>query len=252
MNGEFTRQEFSKELDQDLLYNSEGLPTKPVDVEIEGRTLVNLLGRAGNAIYKQRLWDKYNLLKSVDFDCEWYKFVNNESEELDRHASIMANLEAGKHYILIADTDSIANIYSAFSIALFRDEASEKQIVSPKNAFAAVAIKMNKDAKTGEKRIILRHRDNIPNSDKFRVKYIRLYEITEEEFVKIGSTAEYVNEKLLEKYPYVDDVKPVVNPYIECKENLIDGARWYVGATSGDGMIEYPAEEYPYYVSGMF
>lgn len=195
----------------------------PADVKVYGRTLVNLLGRAGNAIYKQFSGNNLSINSAIEYegdnfilkgpvgnDANWVTTIDT-SHVFEKGKRLLVvgesyNELAEKSYVRIESTttDTIRSVendksgtwQTIYNASIVGDAVGEHH----KPYFAMVSI---------------------GTSSTVKFRYIRCYEITEEIYIKINIDPEYTGDKLVEKYPYVDNVKCVVNPYIECNENLI-------------------------------
>ena len=193
----------------------------PAEVEIEGRMLINLLGRAGNFIYKQDWTAMAGCVATYDSD----KYViSNTIGYMSKSIDDILN----KYYILLMDTDN-GDGYRELS-------PTNKKGVYSKGRYYAYKCE---DNSTKSVRIYSRN-----GSSYF--KNIRLYEITQAEYDALSTmTADQV----AEKYPYVDDVKPVINPYIESRENLFTGNNdtLFNGAIDGASGVYYSATTNPEY-----
>ena len=189
----------------------------PAEVEIEGRTLVNLLGRAGNAIYKQSGTPAANVTQTFDGDKTVLTLSSGANGSIK-----CAELIAGKFYImvgtvkLVSGTNAYCSLYptdvgfSKFTYVATPGETSFVYFIGKASASAYANLAQN-------------------GAGSSEFKNVALYEITQAEYTAIQAmTAEQV----AAKYPYVDDVKPVVNPYIESKENLLDNLSFSIGSFS--------------------
>ena len=210
--GEITKQELSTELYKDLKVE---LASTPADVEISGRTLVNLFGRAGNAIYKQEMWTKQDENISYVFEQD---YISIDATIVDTWLWLAKDVKPNTYYISICEMNGSDEL-GAITVSSFSPSTYKENRVGINKFFA-----LHTEDKT-QLGIAL-----TPNKiGNIKVKNVRLYEITEEEYNKINVDAEYIGDKLVEKYPYVDDIKCVVNPYVECNENLLERIRFERG-----------------------
>lgn len=214
------------------------------DIRIHGRTLINLLGRAGNAIYKQI--DMMNGLDGLEFVNDTFKV----SCATNRWTMLNYNsLQAGKYYIGIMD-------------CLAEHDWATKVQFSNIGDWNLPTCKHDVYENTQNEWHVVYTATYIPdlennhNSVNFQlgwdkdgcvhtIKNIRLYEISKDEYDKINVEEAYTGDNIGKIYPYVDDVKCIVNPYLESKENLLDGATlgWYSNIEneiSGDGIEKGP------------
>lgn len=213
--------------------------TTVADVEIQGRTLVNLLGRAGNAIYQQddRVFKHDGSTFEFDRDEFVFRVTTEKTTEFLIGGLNEIPMAKGKYYLLIADlkvnngTPVIA-IGSAISKKAYTNYPNVNEWgISYSVGYSDVDVTPNAD-------LVIKTDTPISNTE-LRVKDVRVYEISKEIYEKINLDGDYTGKKLVEKYPYVDDIKPVVNPYIESKENLIEGTKWF-NTDGGENNIDCP------------
>lgn len=234
--GQITKQELSTELYNDLKQEELQLNATPADVEISGRTLVNLLGRAGNAIYKQV--SGFNATITHESDKFVVDVANAELEHggLNAIGGMLKNiLKPNKFYVVICDNENITTTQVAISVYnILNYKTSSNTSIGKGVSYVGF--------KTPEAIHDATYVDvfGYGKGKKCNVSNVRLYEITEAEYNKINADAEYIGDKLADKFPYVDDVKCVVNPYVECKENLLDGIFVAQGGTREDGTLDIP------------
>ena len=183
----------------------------PAVVNVTGRTLVNLLGRAGNFIYKQD-WTLYasTYITTNDY-AEITKTISDNGA-----ISTIANCENGKLYLLLCDVTNISCAYVIPSAAPRDASYKSRQVIALNNE--ELGYMAFKSTQTANNQVNINVVGN--TGAKAKVRNVRLYEITQAEYDALDTMTA---EQIAEKYPYVDDVKPVVNPYIESKENLLDG-----------------------------
>lgn len=197
--------------------------TTPFNVSgMKGRTLVNLLGRDGNCedISKWNGWQASlaldsnkaigsNAIKVTSTAANAYFNVYKEKTAL--------LLKAGKYYVVLAEA---RNGTATDQIGIsFNPSVSSKQLLktSDSTAFKTVCSKL---APTVDNQVNIEVGSTATAIGQyFYVDAIRLYEITADEYAALDSMTP---EQIAEKYPYVDDVKPVRNPYaIRYGKNLL-------------------------------
>ena len=132
--------------------------------KIYGRTLINLLGRKGNAIYKQ----------------EW-NFTGTRVYYNDDEFEIVGDG--------ILSTEIDVFVGGQHLLAYFKNGVYERKFVTFPTGIANL---------------------EIPVLDGDILSYIRFYNVQHENLIDDCTN---------EKYPYVDDIKCVVNPYLECKDS---------------------------------
>ena len=236
--GEITKQELDKTLREDIVYNSDKVASS-ADIKIHGRTLVNLLGRAGNPIYRQR-WIPRN---SNTVELEDSNYVDNKINITQAYENVYSigqliinDVKPEECFLYMANfsesIDSVKGLYKPICHHNALVTSSRKEKFDWENGIGLVAFKIG-DSQTNPNNRLLHvgttySKDNVSDGTICDLKLwnLRLYKITEEQFNNIDV------EKIVEldkQYPYVDDVKCVVNPYLESRENLLDGYLPYIG-----------------------
>jgi len=145
------------------------------DIEIQGRTLVNLLGRAGSAIYQQDWTYSASLINTFTNDTFVISGANGT-------ISKVITTVIGQKYML-----------GYFKNGVYINTTFTASGISYTVTIAVVIGDVLKD--------------------------VRVYAVDAAETDFSNAT-----------YPYVDDVKCVVNPYVESTENMFDGANWLAQA----------------------
>ena len=222
------KSELSNQLKEDLIFNSEKI-TRFVDVEIEGRTLKNLLGRAGNPIYQQK-----DLLSNIDNLTFKKDSIIVEAKDNVFPMLKYPNLEAGKYYIGLMDVKVNSEWSAKVQFSDLSDWGKGDKFSSTYNIGSWTTV---------YNAAYIEDIDNEHSCVFFQfgwfddgiheIKNIRLYEITKEEYDKIN--VDYSEDKVGQIYPYVDDIRCIVNPYIEHVENLINIDNWAIGNYEVDG-----------------
>lgn len=194
------------------------------DITVEGRTLTNLLGRAGNAIYKQD-WNKTNDNITLEYEQDYFKLTCTEDI-----AYIAKNIKVkqNSYYLYGCEMYNEDNTGYLTCGTVLGESAKTKRIENEKYRFYIVTSLSSNEISVAV----------VPRTIKETiVKNIRVYEISEEEFNKIHSM-QYTANQLAELYPYVDDCKSVVNPYFECNENLLFENDYYTcGVIAPEGQV---------------
>ena len=197
------------------------LGAKPADVEIEGRTLMNLLGRYGNAIYKQ--FSTGHAYGTVGYENDAYTLSNTADNAWVTTLGTTHEFTKDKYYVTIADIylDTGDNAYVSIVNATTTGDTSLLATYDKGTwKTCCYRCKMGAPADGHPKPYFVMAVAGSAPSAKF--KNARVYEITEAEYNALeGMTREQVGEK----YPYVDDIKCVMNPYVECKENLLASSK---------------------------
>ena len=211
--GEITRDELDRALREDIVYNSDKVASS-ADVTVHGRTLVNLLGRAGNAIYGE-----VNHVANGELTYENDTFVLRSTEtSIHSWLVLTGKQEAEKYYIALMDanTDTIGDhvqIHGSLIIPGSTKMNSSSKVGVWQTIFASAKVET-----TGQ--LVVNPACGVGSITKY--KNIRAYEITKEEYDEILNMTP---QELGQKYPYVDSAQCVVNPYLEVKENLLQGVQ---------------------------
>lgn len=187
----------------------------PLDVSIEGRTLVNLLGTDGNCedISKFSYWQT---TPSLDFETKVYgnnsiKVAVNTGDGGTLYKIIQ--VQAGKYYVALADVKN--GDTTNLRLILGGNYGIETTV---NDKFKTIYAKYNA---TSDSSVILEvYTWNTTVGKYFHVDGIRLYEITAEEYANIGTV--WNDEEVARRYPYVDSVQHVQNPYVIAEgDNLL-------------------------------
>ncbi|WP_433922812.1 hypothetical protein [Paenibacillus taichungensis] len=193
---------------------------------LKGRTLVNLLGRAGGCESTAPFSLIYGSASPTSFvtsttdrteggagiRATW----DSENTGTSRSFMIPTKLAAGKYYIGIADL-STSNVGMAAFIAVRKGDGSYHEgsrVSSIAKSLSFVSFQADgTELATGIYCVVMNLKGNIAFDS------IRLYEIDSVQFNDITRMS---NEMIASSYPYVDSVQPVRNPYaIRYGENLL-------------------------------
>ncbi|KOS02910.1 hypothetical protein AM598_09655, partial [Paenibacillus polymyxa] len=187
---------------------------------ITGRMLVNLLGRAGSGDQIGSLlgWEA-DLIVDIASKAQGtgsIKVTAKNASGVYNVYSAGLKLTGGKYYIALADVKNINasnNIYVNFSAG---GNKALKQSVD-QSQFVTIYTKCAPTSDTATNLEVASI--STATGQAFYADAIRLYEVSASEYAALDSmTAEQV----VVKYPYVDSVMPVRNPYaIRYGENLI-------------------------------
>lgn len=213
--------------------------TTPFNVSsIKGRTLINLLGRDGNCEDVSK-WDPWQGTLALDANNKIFgnngikvsSTLSNGYFSLYKDKS-KVQIRAGKYYIGLAEVKN-----GTAPSAIYVNFAGSSGISDTTQSI------LKKSADTSQFNIVYTKLsatlDNPTNFDVccsastaigqyFYVDAIRLYEITAAEYAALDSMTP---EQIAAKYPYVDDVKPIRNPYaIRYGKNLLPPfTQWTLG-----------------------
>lgn len=190
---------------------------------IKGRTLVNLLGRIGNC-EDVSPWSDSGSIHALD---NVNKTTGNNGFKITTTASSgnvgniffrINNIDKTKHYVLLADLKN----GNATRIVLQKQNvgtggSAPFMEVTDNTMFSTVAVKIQPAYFSSDDTIaVLVYGAQGQNG---YADAIRLYEISEAEYAALN---DMTPEQVAAKYPYVDSVQPVRNPYaIRYGENLL-------------------------------
>ena len=212
------------------------------DIQIKGRTLVNLLGRRGNAIYKNWFSESTDhVWGTLTYDGDAFVVEKTDGDRVvNMHTLNVDNLiQVGKCYIALADVKPTEVSDSKKAVTISGATIGQKSKANSQvGKFDTVYVAWKAVSNTYFE---------IVGLGKMYVKNIRLYEIDESILQKINVDPEYSWDNLIKKYPYVDDIKCVVNPYLESKENYVNNdtfliGTYYLSDTSQDWHTVLPLE----------
>ncbi|ETT33267.1 hypothetical protein [Paenibacillus sp. FSL R5-808] len=181
---------------------------------IKGRTLVNLLGRSGNMNDLSK-WSPFRVTPTLESGSA--KLTIDNGQLNGGIISPVFSVKAGKHYIAITDIKNGTAIGGGrFYIENLTANKYENDVYSSdsfKTAWAAYA----PTADVTNCNLVL-----VVDGAAAQYAYydsVRIYEISAAEYTSLdGMTREQIGSK----YPYVDSVQPVRNPYaIRYGENLL-------------------------------
>lgn len=181
---------------------------------IKGRTLINLAGRLGKADDPSKLVN-YQLTSSVEPNGTKITLLSGTGSLAVRPISY----KAGKKYILLSDVKN-GNITSDLFVQAAGGSSLEmpaiiKSLDTAKFVTVVTKLAPSADISSGSLETVF-----TGTSGQYAwVKNMRVYEISDVEYAAIDKMT---SEQLAAKYPYVDSVQPVRNPYaIRYGENLL-------------------------------
>lgn len=203
------------------------------DVEVCGRTMVNLLGRAGNAIYKQS--QPSGNTSGMEFSGDVIRAVSPSVGVSNSYIDFKGyRLKENSYYVFLFEGRNVNGDKIFHDINSVNGDRKSYNNYSTSSEFK----NMWTASRTGTK--VAPPYDEVycyiaGEKGNCEAKNLRVYEITKEVYDKINVDPEYSNDKLAEKFPYVDDIKCVVNPYFENKENLVEGVPFFRGGFNPGG-----------------
>ncbi len=207
-------------------------PTTPSYIEIKGRTLCNLLGRRGSGY--NTLLNHGGVNVKIDFDGEDI-IVSREIEEskadnVQTYFNTHISITEGKYYLFIFEFSALSEVVNEyFPKAGIQYQQSIFDIVDVEKGISVFICQGNNyESKYAHIETCVKPEFIDYTGELVRVRRCRLYEIPEIEAI---STTEDNWMELVQKYPYVDDVKPIVNPYILNKKSCLVTDRFTPGFT---------------------
>ncbi|MEC0204228.1 hypothetical protein P4H39_16490 [Paenibacillus lautus] len=226
---------------------------------IKGRTLVNLLGRDGDFETIIPTVLNASTISALDNTSMYsgsnsIKVTATGSETVEHYADMTAGYKAkqGSYYVLIgmlkvnkgAAQIKIYNNKPQLSPEFF---ISESNIVSQTGTFSLVRTAFNPivDCDVIPRLYLLKDPSTslyVQNGESANFDCIRIFEVSKQEYDSLGSLT---YEQIAAKYPYVDSVQPVRNPYaIRYGENLLPPfyEASFAGSLAGSPYILSPYE----------
>jgi hypothetical protein len=187
-------------------------------LNITGRTLINLTGRNGNCEDASKFTD-YQVTHALDSTNKVYgsnglKVTLAAGTSGSATTSTAVTLDASKYYIVLADVKNGNASWVSISVAN-NYATTESNRVTDTTKFNLAYKKITGITTTNGINI------NVGGAvgQYVYADGIRLYEITAAEYAAIDSMTP---EQIAAKYPYVDDIKPIRNPYaIKYGRNLL-------------------------------
>jgi hypothetical protein len=195
----------------------------PVDIQIEGRTLVNLLGVDGN--FEKDLSSDWLKGGTYSYDTSLANYgtrslkmtTNNSTATLQKEVN---STEPTKYYIFIADFYVKSLSSGTIKIAAFDANSWNNPVITYINNTVALNKWIPKYVKFTTKAGVRIQLGADTSTAEFNIDGARLYEITAEEYANIGTV--WNDDEVARRYPYVDSVQHVQNPYVLAEgDNLI-------------------------------
>jgi hypothetical protein len=255
----------------------------PADVKMYGRTIVNLLGKVGNS-EKTGINSLVNITESLDSTNKQYgsnslKITASGTTSVEHYSPIGAkqwDVKSNTNYLIgaylkpNAGKAKIRVIVYDSSLNVLQDISST--IVTDSSKFSYSHIKVNTGTNGAKISIRIQVLDSngnttfIPATTAENVNFdgVSLYEIPQFIYDKIDVDAAYTGDSLVDKFPYIDSVQHVMNPYVKNSgKNLIPpftSGKWTQAtsafnftddystieqATSSSQYIEYDLECFP-------
>lgn len=170
--------------------------------ELTGRMLVNLLGRYGGCETLGPWEANVSLLQDTTQRTSGMASFKLTVGAVDAYAGITFNCTPDHYYVILADVKAPAGGVAILSV---QGLASSGSSVA-NGAFTTHIIRVKANAFFHQARVTFSGSSGLV----FNLDSVRVYEVSEAEYNALGSMP--VPERVA-KYPYVDSVKPVRNPY---------------------------------------
>ncbi|CAH8716864.1 hypothetical protein M5W83_20120 [Paenibacillus thiaminolyticus] len=210
--------------------------------DIIGRTLVNQIGKDGNYDYRTSpLFTFFGtgeiITTSVPTGTKAQKIVCNRTADSPGHfgARYELNIDRSKHYVAVAYLDNIScdkPVY--FSLAEWKADGyytiRKSGNLSKGNGMQYRYIDISPSHLSAEESLIFYFRGEGTAGAEFRIGVFALYEITQAEYEAIGSMK---FAQVAEKYPYVDSLTNVTNPYAIVTGGNLLPSFYHMGAVNG-------------------
>lgn len=229
--------EYSEVLLQSGLQVIQGKRNAPFNLNsIKGRTLVNLLGRVGGGEQLPSIDSSNAATLSVDTSTKdtglsSYKVTaTNDVANAEHYIDLAAvSIKAGSFYVAIGMVKPATNATTSI-LAYGTNAGGELDFVIPSDTMSVTnvfspAVVLFKSTIAVKARIRLRVQNTAgeviytPNGEYANFDSIRLYEVTSAEYAELANMP---LDQIAAKYPYVNSVQPVRNPYaIRYGENLL-------------------------------
>lgn len=199
----------------------------PLDVRIEGRTLVNLLGMDGNFEKDSVYWEKGINVTSVAYDQTQSKYgisslkftTNSNVRNRFVKKQFSTNLEAGKYYVFLGfyKTSVDIDIQPSLRKNTSFDVLVMKTVNVKAGSWTLIYMKFSPTVTENFNIIVDAFGSSVVD---VWMDGLCIYEITAEEYANIGTV--WDDEEVARRYPYVDSVQHVQNPYVIAEgENLL-------------------------------
>ncbi|BFH66021.1 hypothetical protein J27TS7_08660 [Paenibacillus dendritiformis] len=188
--------------------------------EVKGRTLVNLLGRDGNFDYRTSpLFTFFGtgeiIPASTPVGTKVQKIVCNRTDTAHFGARYELDIDRSKHYVAVAYLDNIScdePVY--FSFAEWKSTGyytiRKSGNVKKGEGMQYRYIDISPDRLETQEKLVFYFRGEGTAGAEFRIGAFGLYEISQSEYEAIGKMK---FAQVAERYPYVDSMTNVTNPY---------------------------------------
>jgi hypothetical protein len=177
--------------------------TAPFSLEyLTGRMLVNLLGRYGGCETLGPWESNAALVQDATQRTSGMSSFKITLGSVDAYAGITFNCTPDHYYVILADAKTPAGGVATLSVQGLASSGSS----APNGSFTTHIIRVKANAFFHQIRITF----SGASGSVFNLDSVRVYEVSEAEYNALGSMPVPAR---VAKYPYVDSVKPVRNPY---------------------------------------
>ncbi|MFL1672205.1 hypothetical protein [Paenibacillus dendritiformis] len=207
--------------------------------EMRGGTRINLNGKEGNFDYRGLLPTFFGtgeiVSSSGPISTKAMKVVCNRTDTAHFGARYELEIDRSKHYIAVAYMDNVscdAPVY--FSIAEMKDTGYTSLRLSAKIAKGSgmqyLYTTISPAQMENREKLVYYFRGEGTSGAEFRIGPFAFYEITAAEYDAI---AKLTPEQVAERYPYVDSMTNVTNPYAIVTGGNLLPSFYHMGAVNG-------------------
>lgn len=169
---------------------------------LTGRMLVNLLGRQGGCEALGTWEANVSLLQDTTQRTSGMSSFKITLGSVDAYAGITFNSQPDHYYVVLADVKAPTGGVATLSVQGLASSGSS----APNGDFTTHIIRVKANAFFHQVRVTF----SGASGSACNLDSVRVYEVSAAEYAALGSMP--VNERVA-KYPYVDSVKPIRNPY---------------------------------------
>jgi hypothetical protein len=202
----------------------------PARFQMEGRTLVNLRGRygRGDTLTNNYSANSTQAIVTENGDSYIEYTASYDGAEFGCYSNV--TVDPSKNYLLIAKVKkgnpaSFGTIYAKFAKTDFSSPITKSFIIGSSEMYVWQKVKASNLATLvdadNKVKLIATAAGGVLTGDKLKVRRMGLYELSTDEYNKIG--VEWNDEEVAKRYPYVDDVKHIQAPFVMAEgENLVN------------------------------
>ncbi|MFD3272687.1 hypothetical protein ACE3MS_31135 [Paenibacillus dendritiformis] len=211
--------------------------------EIKGRTLLNLNGKDGNFDYRGLLPTFFGtgeiIPSSGPISTKAMKVVCNRTDTAHFGARYELNIDRSKHYIAMAYMENVScDIPAYFSIAEMKDTGYTSLRLSGKIAKGSgmqyLYATIDPAMMDNREKLVYYFRGEGTSGAEFRIGPFAFYEVSQAEYDAIATMTP---EQVAEKYPYVESMTNVKNPYAIITGGNLLPPFYFMGPARGAEMV---------------